>query len=123
MDGADRCTCDADYTLKNCEISLTDFNNIITAKSAILTQLEANMGHIYDKTVVFSILEDISQNSLLNTNSTMNSSKSILDSVIQLDNSSVILNEQQANSTANILDNMLSFSSENDCELSDTFTT
>jgi len=45
-----------------------------------------------------------------------------LDQIIDLENEEIIINSNLANTTANVVDNMLKYAGENDCSLDGEFT-
>jgi len=87
-----------------------------------LSNLETLVRFVENNETVLDIVSDLTESKTLNSDETIEGSKSIIDKVISLDNEESILSPEMANLTSDIMQNFLSYFGENDCSLGSNLT-
>mmetsp|Transcript_28636 Transcript_28636/g.25594 ORF Transcript_28636/g.25594 Transcript_28636/m.25594 type:complete len:165 (-) Transcript_28636:1872-2366(-) len=110
------CECDEGYTSKYCEISSTNFEELEELKLELLDILRGSVESTKDKAKTIEIVADLTNSTLLNTDQTISAGKDIVDLVIAKNDSEAIPTFEVSEKTSEVIDNMVSYVGETDCE-------
>mmetsp|Transcript_16625 Transcript_16625/g.14483 ORF Transcript_16625/g.14483 Transcript_16625/m.14483 type:complete len:205 (+) Transcript_16625:3551-4165(+) len=121
-DGNNNCECFAGFKSKYCELTVEEFDQIMEYKRDILGELNELILTTDSNETIARIISDLTESKNLNDDEIMAEGKELIDKLIDLKNDSTIISPKLANSTADIVGDMLKYSGENDCGLDGDFT-
>jgi len=115
----DVCVCSPGYVLKDCSMTITTFQELIMNKFNIIYRIQelsptAKTEELID--FILISLEELTANAHFNTERTMTEFKEILEDVVKVKDPDTVLTLSQRDSVANIIDHLIEYTTETDCE-------
>ena len=115
------CHCHSQYTLPDCSLSVSDFEELIDLKKDILNLLNdtlTNTNNTNQTDLRGKALDTIEKlsNPTFNTNETLSIIKDIFDNTLNLSSNDTILTPEESETVATILDNIIKYVSTSDCK-------
>src|SRR5262249_43912551 len=102
-----RCICDTAWSLSDCSLPSSQFNEAIDLKKEILQELQDSfqqLGKGNNTDIVYNTLVQLSNQVDFNTNETLSLTQDILENNLHITDDSTILTLQQSVAVSNILD-------------------